>query len=37
VIERNGDFATVRYRDYPEFPPRVRHRSVLALISPPAA
>jgi hypothetical protein len=37
VIERNGDFATVRYRDYPAFPPRVRHRSVLALISPPVA
>jgi hypothetical protein len=36
VIERNGDLVTVRYRDYPEFPPQVRHRSVVALISPPA-
>jgi hypothetical protein len=35
VIERNGDLVTVRYRDYPEFPPQVRHRSVVALISPP--
>ena len=35
VIERNGDLVTVRYRDYPEFPPQMRHRSVVALISPP--
>jgi hypothetical protein len=37
VIERNGDFVTVRYRDYPAVPPQVRHRSVVALISSPAA
>jgi hypothetical protein len=37
VIERNGDLVTVRYRDYPVFPPQVRHRSVVALISPPVA
>ncbi|HEX4549402.1 hypothetical protein, partial [Pseudomonas sp.] len=37
VIERNGDLVTVRYRDYPDFPPQVRHRSVVALISPPTA
>jgi hypothetical protein len=36
VIERNGDLVTVRYRDYPDFPPQVRHRSVVALISPAA-
>jgi len=27
---------TVRYRDYPHYPSMVRHRSVVALISPPA-
>jgi hypothetical protein len=37
VIERNGDFVTVRYRDYPAFPPQVRHRSVVALMCSPAA
>jgi hypothetical protein len=37
VIERNGDLVTLRYRDYPHFPPQVRHRSFVALISPPAA
>jgi hypothetical protein len=37
VIERNGDLVTVRYRDYPHFPPQVRHRSFVALISSPAA
>ena len=36
VIERNGDLVTVRYRDYPDFPPQVRHRSFVALISSPA-
>jgi hypothetical protein len=35
VVERNGDLVTVRYRDYPDFPPQVRHRSFVALISPP--
>ena len=33
VIERTGDLVTVRYRDYPQYPPLVRHRSVVALIS----
>jgi hypothetical protein len=37
VIERNGDLVTVRYRDYPDFLPRIRHRSVVALLNPPAA
>jgi hypothetical protein len=37
VIERNGDFVTIRYRDYPVFHPRVRHRSMVALISSPVA
>jgi len=36
VIERTGDMITVRYRDYPHYPSMVRHRSVVALISPPA-
>jgi hypothetical protein len=36
VIERTGDLVTVRYRDYPQYPAMVRHRSVVALISPPA-
>jgi hypothetical protein len=34
VIERNGDLVTVRYRDYPQYPPMVRHRLAIALISP---
>jgi hypothetical protein len=34
VIERTGDLVTVRYRDYPQYPPMVRHRSAIALISP---
>jgi hypothetical protein len=33
VIERTGDLVTIRYRDYPQYPPLVRHRSVIALIS----
>jgi hypothetical protein len=37
VIERNGDLVTVRYRDYPDFLPRIRHRSVVALLSSPVA
>jgi hypothetical protein len=35
VVERDGDLVTVRYRDYPDLPPQVRHRSFVALISPP--
>jgi hypothetical protein len=39
VVERNGDLVILRYRDYPQYSPLVRHRSVVALISaaPPAA
>ena len=37
VVERTGDLVTVRYRDYPQYPPLVRHRSVIALISGAAA
>jgi hypothetical protein len=36
VVERTGDLVTVRYRDYPQYPPMVRHRSAIALISAPA-
>jgi hypothetical protein len=32
VIGRNGDLVTIKYRDYPQYPPLVRHRSVIALI-----
>jgi hypothetical protein len=32
VVERNGDLVTVRYRDYPKYPPMIRHRSAVALI-----
>jgi hypothetical protein len=35
VVERTGDLVTVKYRDYPQYPPLVRHRSVVALISAP--
>ena len=37
VIERTGDLVTIRYRDYPQYPPLVRHRSVIALIGAAAA
>jgi hypothetical protein len=37
VIERAGDLVTVKYRDYPQYPPLVRHRSVIALIAAAAA
>jgi hypothetical protein len=36
VVERTGDLVTVRYRDYPDCPSMVRHRSAVALISPAA-
>jgi hypothetical protein len=36
VVERTGDLVTVRYRDYPQYPPMVRHRSAIALITPAA-
>jgi len=34
VLERNGDLLTLRYRDYPNYPPLVRHLSAVALICP---
>jgi hypothetical protein len=37
VIERTGDLVTIKYRDYPQYPPLVRHRSVVALIGAAAA
>jgi hypothetical protein len=37
VIERTGDLVTIKYRDYPQYPPLVRHRSVIALIGAAAA
>jgi hypothetical protein len=36
VVERIGDVVTVRYRDYPDCPSMIRHRSAIALISPAA-
>jgi hypothetical protein len=37
VLERTGDLVTVKYRDYPQYPPLVRYRSVIALIAAAAA
>ena len=37
VLQRSGDMFTLRYRDYPKLPKFVRHRSAIALMSPPAA
>ena len=36
VIGRDGDMFTLRFRDYPKLPKFARHRTALALISPPA-
>jgi hypothetical protein len=36
VIERKGDLVMLRYRDYPAYPPLVRHLSAVALIYPEA-
>jgi hypothetical protein len=36
VVERKGDLLTLKYRDYPTYPKLVRHRSAVALISPPS-
>ena len=36
VIGRTGDMFTLRFRDYPKLPKFVRHRSAVALMSPPA-
>jgi hypothetical protein len=35
VLERSGDMLTLRYRDYPKLPKFRRHRSAVALTSPP--
>jgi hypothetical protein len=35
VLARNGDSFTLQYRDYPHLPKFVRHRSGIALMSPP--
>jgi hypothetical protein len=35
VLTRTGDSFTLRYRDYPHLPSFVRHRSGIALMSPP--
>jgi hypothetical protein len=36
VIDRKGDLLTLKYRDYPRYTKLVRHRSAVALISPPS-
>ena len=35
VLDRQGDSFTLQYRDYPHLPKFVRHRSAVALMSPP--
>jgi hypothetical protein len=35
VIDRKGDTFTLQYRDYPHLPKFVRHRTGIALMSPP--
>jgi hypothetical protein len=35
VLDRQGDSFTLQYRDYPHLPKFVRHRSGIALMSPP--
>ena len=35
VLARKGDTFTLQYRDYPHLPKFVRHRSAVALMSPP--
>jgi hypothetical protein len=36
VLARTGDMFTLRFRDFPQLPKFVRHRSAIALMSPPA-
>src|SRR5271166_6620822 len=36
VLGRNGDMFTLRFRDYPKLPKFARHRTAIALMSPPA-
>jgi hypothetical protein len=33
MVERNSDVLTLRYRDHPDYPSFMRHRSAVALIS----
>ncbi|HEX5244663.1 MAG TPA: hypothetical protein VFW23_15475 [Tepidisphaeraceae bacterium] len=33
VLDRNGDMLTLKFRDYPQLPRFVRHRSAVALVS----
>jgi hypothetical protein len=35
VLGRTGDMFTLRFRNYPHLPRFVRHRSAVALMSPP--
>ena len=36
VLGRTGDMFTLRFRDYPQLPKFARHRTAIALMSPPA-
>jgi len=36
VLARTGDMLTLRFRDYPKLPKFARHRTAVALMSPPA-
>jgi hypothetical protein len=36
VLERKDDMLTLRFRDYPRLPKFFRHRSAIALMSPPS-
>ena len=36
VLGRTGDIFTLRFRDYPKLPKFARHRTAIALMSPPA-
>jgi len=36
VLGRDGDMFTLRFRDYPKLPKFARHRTAIALMSPPA-
>jgi hypothetical protein len=35
VLDRQGDTFTLQYRDYPHLPKFFRHRSGIAMMSPP--
>ena len=36
VLDRNDDMLTLQYRDYPKLPKFFRHRTAVALMSPPS-